>query len=82
MSSAKLELLVLKWVVIEICDDLLGLKFQVHMDNNPLAYVSKSKLGASQILLLRELALFYFTIYDKTGRSNRTADALNRHPQN
>ena len=49
-SSAKLELLVLKWVVTEKCRDyLLGLQFQVYMDNNLLAYVMESKLGASQI---------------------------------
>ena len=63
-SSAKLELLVLKWAVTEkICDHLLGLKFHVYTDNSPLAYVRESKLGASQIQCLSELALFDFTIH-------------------
>ena len=45
-SSAKLGLLALKWVVIEKCHNyLLGLKFHVYTDNNPLAYVRESKLG-------------------------------------
>ena len=49
-SSAKLELLVLKWAVMEkFRDYLLGLQFQVYADNNPLAYVMESKLGALQI---------------------------------
>ena len=49
-SSAKLELLVLKWAVTEkFWDYLLGSQFQVYMDNNPLAYVQESKLGALQI---------------------------------
>ena len=49
-SSAKLELLALKWVVTEkFRDYLLGLQFQVYTDNNPLTYVMESKLGASQI---------------------------------
>ena len=49
-SSAKLELLALKWAVTEkFRDYLLGSLFQVYMDNNPLAYVQESKLGASQI---------------------------------
>ena len=49
-SSAKLELLVLKWAVTEkFRDYLLGSQFQVYMDNNPLTYVMESKLGASQI---------------------------------
>ena len=48
--SAKLELLALKWAVTEkFYDYLLGLWFQVYMDNNPLAYVQESKLGALQI---------------------------------
>ena len=62
-SSAKLELLALKWAVTEkFWDYLLGLQFQVYTDNNPLAYVQESELGASQIRLLSELALFNFTI--------------------
>ena len=51
-NSAKLELLVLKWAVTEIFRDyLLGSRFQVYTDNNPLAYVMESKLVASQILM-------------------------------
>ena len=49
-SSAKLELLALKWAVTEkFWDYLLGSWFQVYMDNNLLAYVQESKLGALQI---------------------------------
>ena len=49
-SSAKLELLVPKQAVTEkFWDYLLGSWFQVYMDNNPLAYIQESKLGASQI---------------------------------
>ena len=78
-SSSKLELLVLKWAVMEkFCDYLLGLKFHVYMDNSPLAYVRESKLGASQIQWLSKLALFDFTIHYQTGRSNRATDALSR----
>ena len=62
-SSAKLEPLALKWAVTEKFQDyLLGSWFQVYMDNNPLTYIQESKLGASQIRWLRELALFDFTI--------------------
>ena len=45
-SSAKLELLALKWAVTEkFRDYLLGSKFTVYTDNNPLAYIQTSKLG-------------------------------------
>ena len=82
-SSAKLELLVLKWAVTEkFWDYLLGLQFQVYMDNNLLTYVQESKLGALQISWLSELALFDFTIEYQTGHSNRAADALTHHPFN
>ena len=80
-SSAKLELLALKWAVTEkFRDYLLGSRFQVYTDNNPLAYVMESKLGASQIRWLSELAFFDFTIKYRTGRSNRATDALSRRP--
>ena len=49
-SSVKLELLALKWAVTEKFQDyLLGMQFQVYTDNNPLAYVQESKMGALQI---------------------------------
>ena len=82
-SSAKLELLALKWVVTEkFRGYLLGSQFQVYMDNNPLTYVMESKLGASQIQWLSELALFNFVIKYQTGQSNRATYALSCHPVN
>ena len=82
-SSVKLELLVLKWVVIEKFQDyLLGSWFQVYTDNNLLAYVLESKLGALQIWWLSELALFNFVIKDQTGHFNRATDAPSHCPFN
>ena len=82
-SSAKLKLLALKWAVTEkFWDYLLGLWFQVYMDNNLLTYVQESKLGASQIWWLNELALFNFTIKYQTGHTNRATDALSHCPFN
>ena len=81
-SSAKLELLALKWAVTEkFRDYLLGSKFTVYTDNNPLAYIQTSKLGASQIRWLSELALFDFNIIYRSGKSNQAADALSRRPE-
>ena len=81
-SSAKLELLVLKWAVTEKFKDyLLGSRFTVYTDNNPLAYVKGSKLGVAQIRWLSELALFDFDIKYRTGKSNQAADALSHHPK-
>ena len=48
-SSAQLELLALKWAIMEkFWDYLLGSQFPNYMDINPLTYVQESKLGASQ----------------------------------
>ena len=69
-SSAKLELLALKWAVCEkFRDYLIGSKFTVLCDNNPLTYVRMPHLGAAQICWLSDLALFDFEI--KYGQGNR-----------
>ena len=81
-SSAKIELLALKWSVCEKFKDyLLGSKFTVYTDSNPLVYVKSSKLGAAQIRWLSELALYNFDIVYRTGKSNLVADALSRRPE-
>ena len=61
-SSAKLELLALKWAITKkFCNYLLYLQLQVYTDNNPLTYIQESKLGTSQLWWLTELPLFYLT---------------------
>ena len=81
-SSTKLEVLALKWAVTEkFRDYLLGSKFTFYTDNNPLAYVQTSKLGASQICWLSELALFDFNIIYRSGKTNQAADALSQCPE-
>ena len=81
-SSAKIELLALKWSVCEKFKDyLLGSKFTVYTDNNPLVYVKSSKLGAAQICWLSELALYDFDIIYHTGKSNLVADTLSWRPE-
>ena len=81
-SSAKIELMALKW---SVCDKfkgyLLGSKFTVFTDNNPLCYIWSSKLGAAQICWLSELALNDFDIVYRTRKSNLAADTLSRRPE-
>ena len=81
-SSAKLELFTLKWAVNKkFRDYLLGSKFTVCTNNNPLAYVQTSKLGVSQIHWLSELALFNFNIINRSGKTMQAADTLSRCPE-
>ena len=60
---------------------MLGSKFTVFTDNNPLCYIKSSKLGATQICWLSELALHNFDIVYRTGKSHLVADTLSRHPE-
>ncbi|KAK3090231.1 hypothetical protein FSP39_010232 [Pinctada imbricata] len=85
-SSMKLELLTLKWAVTEKFRDLLiGAKFIVLTDNNPLSYIqSTAKLGATEAKWVAELAQFTFEIKYRSGKSNTNADSLSRktdHPK-
>ena len=78
-SSMKLELLALKWAVTEkFREYLLGAKFIVFTDNNPLSYLKSAKLGATEMRWASQLAQFDFEIKYRTGKSNTSADALSR----
>ena len=82
-SSAKLELLSLKWAICDkFRDYLIGSHFTMLTDNNPLTYVHTSCLGASQIRWLSDLMLFDFEIKYRAGKTNQAADALSRRPGN
>ena len=82
-SSAKLELLALKWAMCEKFKDyLIGSKFTVFTDNNPLTYIYTSCLGAAQIRWLSDLLLFELEIKYRAGKSNQVADALSWQPVN
>ena len=82
-SSAKLELLALMWSMCKkFRDYLIGSKFTVLTDNNPLTYVHTSRLGASQICWLSDLKLFNFDIKYRVEKSNQVADALSQQPVN
>ena len=78
-SSMKLELLALKWSVTEkFRDYLLGSKFMVFTDNNPLSYIQTAKLGATEMRWVSQLAQFNFTVKFRSGKVNQNVDALSR----
>lgn len=80
-SSMKLELLALKWAVVEkFRSYLLGSKFTVLTDNNPLCHLNTAKLGAVEQRWAAQLAIFDFEVQYRPGRSNTAADALSRRP--
>ncbi|RXN18313.1 Transposon Ty3-I Gag-Pol poly [Labeo rohita] len=78
-STMKLEFLALKWAVTEkFRDYLIGNKFTVFTDNNPLSHVKTAKLGAVEQRWASQLAMFDFEIVYRPGRKNGNADALSR----
>lgn len=80
-SSMKLELLALKWSVTEkFRSYLLGSKFMIITDNNPLCHLSTGKLGAIEQRWAAQLAVFDFDVKYRPGRCNTAADALSRRP--
>ena len=63
-------------------DYLIGSKFTVLTDNNPLTYICTSRLGVAQIRWLSDLTLFDFEIKYRAGKTNQAADALSWWPEN
>lgn len=62
-SSMKLELLALKWAVSEkFRGYLLGSKFTVITDNNPLCHLDTARLGAIEQRWVAQLAVFDFEV--------------------
>ncbi len=81
-SAMKLELLGLKWAVTEkFREYLLGSKFTVFTDNNPLKYLKTAKLGATALRWAADLSQFDFDIKYRSGQSNKSADTLSRYPE-
>ena len=82
-SSFKLELLGLKWAVVDkFGGHLLGHHCLVLTDNNPLAHLGTAHLGATEQRWVAKLAPYDLEIKYRTGKSNRVADALSRNPLN
>ena len=79
----KLEFLGLKWAVVDkFREYLLGRRFHVLTDNNPLLYVTSSaKLDATGQRWVAALADFDFSVEYRSGRLNAAADALSRLPE-
>lgn len=81
-SSFKLELLALKWAVTEKFKDyLMGVKFTVFTDNNPVAHLRTAQLGATEQRWVAKLSAFDFDVKYRAGRENVNADALSRLPR-
>ena len=76
----KLEFLAMKWAITDTFRHyLLGGKFKVITNNNPLTYFRFEKFGALEQRWASQLAQLDFDIQYKPGKIN-PADALSRMP--
>ena len=81
-SSMQLEMLALKWAVADTFrQSLMGGKFSVITDNNPLVHFKTAKVGSIEERWAAELDQFDFDTVYRPGKYN-PADALSRHPVN
>ena len=81
LSSFKLELLALKWAVVDKFGPYIqGQHCDVFTDHNPLVHLKSAKLGATETRWVAQLAAFDIEVKYRTGSSNRVADALSRRP--
>ena len=78
--STRLEFLAMKWAIADhFSYYLLGHKFRVKTDNNPLTYcLTSAKLDAIRQRWIEELAPYDFSIEYQRGRDNTVADFLSR----
>ena len=81
--SSKLEFLCLKWAVTEHFRNYLfyAKEFEVVTDNNPLLYcLTTSKLNATTVRWVSDLADFNFKIKYRPGPIHQDVDTLSRLP--
>ena len=80
--SSKLEILALKWAIIDQFHEYAyGGTFEVHTDNNPLTYVlTVAKLDATGQRWVASLTNYNFTITYHSGKHNMDVDTLSRVP--
>ena len=77
--SIKLEFLAMKWSIEHFQMYLLGHRFKVHTNNNPLTYfLTSPKMDAMKQRWINELAKYDFSLEYQKGKNNTVANALSR----
>ena len=81
-SAYKLEFLAFKWAVTEKFKDyLMGAKFTVYTDNNPLTHIlTSAKLDGTGQRWAPALSQFNFDLIYRAGLKNVDADSMSKYP--
>lgn len=78
-STTEKELLSIVWAVKNLCPYLLGRKFKMYTDHQPLTWLFNVKDPGSRLMRWRlKLAEYNYEVVYKTGVNNTNADALSR----
>ena len=77
--NTKLEFLVMKWLIKHFQTYLLGCRFKVHTDNNPLTYfLTLPNMEATKQRWINELTKYDFFLEYQKGKNNTVANALSQ----
>ena len=69
----------MKWSIEHFQTYLLGHRFKVHIDNNPLTYfLTSPNIDARKQRWINELAKYDFSLEYQKDKNNTVADALSR----
>ena len=69
----------MEWSIKLFQTYLLGHRFKVHTDNNPLMYfLTSPNMDATKQRWINELAKYDFSLEYQKGKNNTVADALSR----
>ena len=77
--STKLEFLAMKWSIEHFQTYLLGCRFKVRTDNNPLMYfLTSPNMDAMKQRWINKLAKYDFSLEYQKGKNNTVANAFSR----
>ena len=77
--STKLEFLAVKWLIEHFQTYLLGHRFKVHTDNNPLTYfLMLPNMDAMKQRWINKLVKYDFSLEYQKGKNNTVADTLSQ----
>ena len=78
-SSIKLELLALKWAVIQAFKQYLaGSEYHVYTDNNPIVHFQSTNAAVTEMRWIAQLSDYHLIMHFRSGKLNANADALSR----